>query len=252
MPKLRKRYICYGENNFSRHPYRIDGWSGYNGLSGKGYIQETKSKEDDDSLRPLHTHMKLLAGGEEMRKIKIFFSITLLLASVVLVGITYTINEPYVRTTGTLIAIDTTMDFGNHYRVEYSVDNKTYFGVRYFSGKEIGDTVTIYYAKNNHSNLQEPSHQFIPFVFIFLIMGVLFSIKSGLFLFLKQSFLQSKGLLFSFIATTALTIFISFYKYDPYSFQFLLFWFIGIQFFIASSILLIVLLRKVSHKNALR
>jgi transposase-like protein/ribosomal protein L37AE/L43A len=38
-----------------------DGWNGYNGLSRKGYIQETKSKDDEDSLLPhVHTVISLV------------------------------------------------------------------------------------------------------------------------------------------------------------------------------------------------
>jgi len=38
-----------------------DGWNGYNGLSEKGYIQETKQSKDDDSLLPhVHTMVSLL------------------------------------------------------------------------------------------------------------------------------------------------------------------------------------------------
>lgn len=38
-----------------------DGWSGYNGLSEKGYIQEVKQQTDDESLLPhVHTTISLL------------------------------------------------------------------------------------------------------------------------------------------------------------------------------------------------
>lgn len=117
-----------------------------------------------------------------MRKFGKVLSVSLVVAGIALIVTSFVVSQSYGKTTAEIISTVTSEVGFDVHSVKYSVDGVEYIGSRTSSGESVGDSMTVFYDKNNPAMLETPSTQLVPIACFLMGLGLVV----GIFSFFKK------------------------------------------------------------------